>query len=158
MVVASICLEGLRKTTIKSQDNQAPDRDPPNIKNNGHTTLGSVTIVQCWWTYQEILISPTQVQLFPVIKVRQILGARWQGNVTVHKLYFIVCHQLCKARWKLNGKYLTLYTPFPHTFLAPTLLSSLLARLISSPPPALLCYSYIPRLVISKSVRGSQQT
>jgi hypothetical protein len=133
-VAASICLEGLRKTTIKSQYNQSPDRDPPNIKNNGHTTLGSVMIVQCCWRYQEILSSSTQVQLFPVTKVRQIVGARWQGNVTMHKLYFVVCHHLCKARWKLNGKYLTLYIRFPHTFLAPTSLSYLLARLISSPP------------------------
>ena len=155
---ASICHEGLKKTTIKSQDNQSPDRDPLNIKNNRHTTLGSVTIVQCWWRYQEILSSSTQVQLFPVTKVRQILGARWQGNVTIHKLYFVVCHHLCEARWKLNGKYLTLYIRFPHTFLAPKLLSSLLARLISSPLPFLLCYSYIPWIVISTSVGGSQQT
>jgi hypothetical protein len=158
VVAASICLEVLRKTTIKYQDNQSPDRDPPNIKNNGHTTLGSVTTVQCWWRYQEILSSYTQVQLFPLTKVRQILSARWQGNVTMHKLYFVVCHHLCKARWKLNGKYLTLYIRFPHTVLAHTLLSSLLARLISSPPPFLLCYSCIPWIVISTSVGGSQQT
>lgn len=43
--MANICLEGLRKITIKSQDNQPPDGDPPNIKNNGQTKLGSVTIV-----------------------------------------------------------------------------------------------------------------
>jgi hypothetical protein len=119
----------------KSQDNQSPDRDPPNIKNNGHTKLSSVTIVQCWWRYQEISSSSTRVQSFPVTKVRQILGARWQGNVTMHKLYFLACHYLCKTRRKLNGKYLTLYIRFPHNFLAPTLISSLLARLISSPLP-----------------------
>ena len=91
VVVASICLECLRKTTIKSQDSQAPGRDPPNIKNNGHNTLGCVTIVQCWWRYQDTLSSSTYFQLVTTIKVRQILGARGQGTVTKLKLYFVIC-------------------------------------------------------------------
>jgi len=70
--VADICLERLRKITIKSQDNQSPDRDPPNIKNKGHTKLGSVTIVKSWWRYQKILTSSTEVQLFQVTKSEKL--------------------------------------------------------------------------------------
>ena len=134
VVVASMCLDGLRKTTKKSQGNPSPSWDLYPLPAE-HEEQWTHCIGQCHncpkRRYQLHILRLSCFQL----RISTNSRRQTTEECNVCKLLFVIYRHLCKARWKLNGKYLTFYISFQHTFLAATLFFPLLTRLIITPLP-----------------------